>query len=168
MKVNSVFDGWLRREEVDVILPYTAGNGIDVCCGHKTWPGAVGIDRTPWGESWTPGAQPSVAQLVYDALDLPFKDGTLDYVFCCHGLEHLDNVETALREWARVLKPGGHLCLLTPDVKYVVLVTKNGKVPHGLEPEDVKRIVAGIPGLELVSIDTLKNKWSFELIACKT
>ena len=41
--------------------------------------------------------------------------GSLDFVYSSHCLEHLDELSGALRRWAQVLKPGGHLYLVVPD-----------------------------------------------------
>ena len=44
-----------------------------------------------------------------DLLNLPFKDGEFSYILCWGVLMHVPNVEGALAELARVLKPGGML-----------------------------------------------------------
>lgn len=44
-----------------------------------------------------------------------FKDEVLDYVFSSHLLEDFVDTEAVLREWLRVLKPGGRLILFCPD-----------------------------------------------------
>jgi SAM-dependent methyltransferase len=44
-----------------------------------------------------------------------FKDGVLDYVFSSHLLEDFFDTEAVLREWIRVLKPGGRLVIFCPD-----------------------------------------------------
>jgi 2-polyprenyl-6-hydroxyphenyl methylase / 3-demethylubiquinone-9 3-methyltransferase len=41
---------------------------------------------------------------------IPFDANTFDVVICCDVLEHVDDLETTLREVARVLKPGGMFC----------------------------------------------------------
>jgi len=41
--------------------------------------------------------------------ELPFSDRSFDYVTCLEGLEHIENPQQAMREFARVLKPSGHL-----------------------------------------------------------
>jgi SAM-dependent methyltransferase len=42
-------------------------------------------------------------------------DNSFDFVHSSHCLEHMRNVEVALDNWLRVLKPGGHLVCLVPD-----------------------------------------------------
>lgn len=44
-----------------------------------------------------------------------FSDSTFDFVYSSHCLEHLENVELALKHWARILKPGGYLYMVVPD-----------------------------------------------------
>lgn len=48
--------------------------------------------------------------------ELPFGDQTFDYVTCLEGLEHIENPQQAVREFARVLKPGGHLIVSVPNI----------------------------------------------------
>ncbi|MFQ6171287.1 methyltransferase domain-containing protein [Oryzobacter sp. R7] len=47
--------------------------------------------------------------------DLPFDDGSVDAVTCERVLQHLDDPEGAVREMARVLRPGGRVVLLDSD-----------------------------------------------------
>lgn len=42
-------------------------------------------------------------------------DGAYDFVLSSHCLEHTANPLPALREWCRVVRPGGHLLLILPD-----------------------------------------------------
>jgi SAM-dependent methyltransferase len=42
-----------------------------------------------------------------DILDLPFKDGEFDLVFCNHVLEHIADDNKAMKELYRVMKSGG-------------------------------------------------------------
>lgn len=49
-----------------------------------------------------------------DMLAMPFEAHTFDVVIANHVLEHVDDVDSALREIRRVLKPGGHAILQTP------------------------------------------------------
>lgn len=49
-----------------------------------------------------------------DVTKLPFKDATFDYAVAGAILEHLEDEQQALLEWARVLKPGGRIMIVTP------------------------------------------------------
>lgn len=54
-----------------------------------------------------------------DARSLPYADGSVDEVYASHLLEHFDyttEVADVLREWARVLVPGGLMRISVPDV----------------------------------------------------
>src|SRR5580765_321536 len=48
--------------------------------------------------------------------ELPFGDRSFDYVTCLEGLEHIENPQQAMREFARVLKPGGRLIVSVPNI----------------------------------------------------
>jgi SAM-dependent methyltransferase len=41
--------------------------------------------------------------------------GSFDFVYSSHTLEHVADPFEALRNWYRAVKPGGHLILLVPD-----------------------------------------------------
>jgi len=43
-----------------------------------------------------------------------FRDAEFDFVYSSHTLEHMANVEVALKNWWRVVKPGGYLILYLP------------------------------------------------------
>ncbi len=48
-----------------------------------------------------------------DVRALPFPDGSFDVVACTHTLQFVPEPERAVREFARVLRPGGRLVLTT-------------------------------------------------------
>src|SRR5687767_4328249 len=57
---------------------------------------------------------PAVVNVVALGDDLPFKDGTLDYVLSSHVIEHFFDPIKALREWYRVIRPGGIIFIIAP------------------------------------------------------
>jgi ubiquinone/menaquinone biosynthesis C-methylase UbiE len=46
----------------------------------------------------------------------PFEDNSIDVCICDVTIEHVDNIDTFLREAARVVKPGGYMAIRTPNV----------------------------------------------------
>jgi ubiquinone/menaquinone biosynthesis C-methylase UbiE len=48
--------------------------------------------------------------------DLPFDSQSFDYVTCLEGLEHIENPQQAIREFARVLRPGGTVIVSIPNI----------------------------------------------------
>lgn len=49
-----------------------------------------------------------------DMDDLPYVDDKFEVVFVCHSFEHTERPAETLREFKRVLKPGGTLFISTP------------------------------------------------------
>src|SRR5581483_3094566 len=50
-----------------------------------------------------------------DGQDLPFPDGTFDFVSCNHVLEHIFRTEKFVREIRRVLQPQGLAVISVPN-----------------------------------------------------
>ncbi len=52
--------------------------------------------------------------------DLPYKDGEVDVIYSSHALEHVSKYQVVptLREWKRVLKIGGRLEIVVPDLEW--------------------------------------------------
>jgi len=48
--------------------------------------------------------------------ELPFGDRSFDYITCLEGLEHIENPQQAVREFARLLRPGGQLVVSVPNI----------------------------------------------------
>lgn len=54
-------------------------------------------------------------EIFADTTDLPFPDNSVDFILSSHTLEHVRDVEKAILEWIRVLKPGGIFYTIIPD-----------------------------------------------------
>jgi len=52
--------------------------------------------------------------VVADARDLPFKDGSVDLIICDSVLEHVPQAYQAIKEMSRVVKPGGYVYVTIP------------------------------------------------------
>jgi len=55
-----------------------------------------------------------LADVKMDIRDIPFEADTFDVVICNHTLEHVDDDLRAMKEFYRVLKPGGWAILNSP------------------------------------------------------
>ncbi|HXD33001.1 MAG TPA: methyltransferase domain-containing protein [Pyrinomonadaceae bacterium] len=47
---------------------------------------------------------------------LPYSDESFDYITCLEGLEHIENPQNAIREFARALRPRGQLIASVPNI----------------------------------------------------
>jgi ubiquinone/menaquinone biosynthesis C-methylase UbiE len=58
------------------------------------------------------------ADVKADAGALPFDDNSVEAIWASHILEHIPppRVQPVLREWLRVLEPGGTATIATPDL----------------------------------------------------
>jgi SAM-dependent methyltransferase len=70
-----------------------------------------------------------------DAAVLPLPAESVAEIFCSHALEHMGYAEhgPALREWLRVLQPGGKLTVVVPNMDYVATVWLHGGDRHYAE-----------------------------------
>jgi SAM-dependent methyltransferase len=85
------------------------------------------------------GAEWNVRPLVHDLTKrLPFEDNTVSVIYGAHVLEHLylADAQRLLGECKRVLRPGGVIRLVVPDLRSMVtnyLKNKNGGSPSASE-----------------------------------
>ena len=113
---------------------FCTGYGIDIGFGGD--PISAAAIRMDLPTPYTRVGQASV-QLGGDCRDLFWlRDGVLDYVYSSHVLEDFPAAETSsiLREWTRVLRPGGRLILLLPDQqRYLKYCRRTGQIsPQGI------------------------------------
>jgi len=103
----------------------------------------VGLDSAPTLLAAAREADPGGAYVLADAAALPFGDREFDLVVAYNSLMDIEDMPGAVREAARVLVPGGRLCLCithpladagrfadrTPDAPFVVDGSYFGRRP---------------------------------------
>lgn len=102
-------DDAMWHSEAASVAQFCTGRGLDPGAGTRTMDAeTVCLDLHP--------AEPNVQE--GDARVLPFADGEFSYLVNFHLLEHLPDPRAAIREWLRVVKPGGHVCMVIPDTAH--------------------------------------------------
>ncbi len=129
-------NGWLTAEEQDLFLSWLAltpnSKLLDVACGSGgptrriaklTGCHVHGVDVHQQGieEARTQASAEGLGERAqFDQVDaskpLPFPDGAFDAVICVDAVNHLPDRSLILREWGRVLRPGGGLVFTDPIV----------------------------------------------------
>jgi len=73
----------------------------------------VGVDPSPGMLERARATLPADVQLVEGTAEaIPFPDASFDFVSMGYALRHIGDLASAFREFHRVLRPGGRLCLL--------------------------------------------------------
>lgn len=116
-------------------------------CGNRRLEGWVNIDsRAEVGPD-----------MVMDATNLQYPDGSVDEIYACHVLEHIETPAKALVEWHRVLKYHGLLMLAVPDIGNIAKALVAGV--------HLARVRGLIWGGHKYTGDLHYNGWDFESLA---
>ena len=122
------------------IVPYTRGQGLDIGCGpFKAFPHFIGVDNGHHAKEFGWEIKPDVSCVDATKLTM-FASQSMDFVFSSHLLEHIQDTRKALKEWWRVIKPGGYLVLYLPDSSLYPKVGEPGANPdhkHNLHRDSV-------------------------------
>ena len=104
---------WLRWRVARPAYPSRSEIRLHLGCGDIDHPGFVNVDARP-------GKHVHHVQGV-ERMDL-FRDDSVALIYTSHCLEHISHrrVPEVLKEWHRVLKPGGILRVSVPDFDLLV------------------------------------------------
>ncbi len=67
---------------------------------------SVGLQQDKWDYTGI--------DVICDIVDMPLEDASVDAILCTEVFEHIENPMLALREFSRIIKPGGKLILTAP------------------------------------------------------
>jgi dolichol-phosphate mannosyltransferase len=114
--VRQFFQQWVLPEHT--VLDLGCGDGefiTNVACRRR-----IAVDMNPDVCNWL---DPAVEFHQGSVCELPFLgEAAVDLIFTSNVMEHLSDkpqVETMLRECRRVLKPGGRLIAMGPNLRYL-------------------------------------------------
>jgi SAM-dependent methyltransferase len=108
-----------HRDQFLGLLPPPGRQTIDIGCGegrlardlmalgHRV----AAVDASPSMVAAARGLDPTMDVRLADAAALPFEDACADLAVAFMSLQDIDDMPVAVREAARILEPGGRLCL---------------------------------------------------------
>jgi len=174
--------GWMTAEELRGYLPYLDlsphSRVLEVGCGaggcalylaQLTNARVTGIDINEKAndEAWALAKSAQEDRVEFEQIDasrrLPFRDASFDAVFSNDAMCHVPDRRNALKEWFRVLKPGGRMLftdamVITGPITNEQLATRSSiGIYLFLPPGENERLIREI-GFDLIcSIDLTAN-----------
>jgi len=157
---------FIRRLEVELLHHHLGNPGglriLDVGCGEGTYfldlalRGATLIEMELLPEAVSVNHRAierlelsaSAATIVGSAIALPTADQSFDAVICNCVLEHVMDDSAALREMARVLKPGGLLYLTVDCDEQPLVLSGLNSIPGPVRERMLKREFAGASSVQ--------------------
>ncbi len=146
------------RERLAAARPHNTPVKLNLGSGNKRFKDYISCDRFPGKE----------VDQVFSLDRIPYPDNSVLAIHCEHALEHLchDDARRALREWLRVLQPGGEVILKMPDLEacckgflqaqsrserdWFRLTIYGAQRPQGDEPIEGQIHYTGFAGTEIV------------------
>lgn len=143
-----------------LFLPYCVGDGLDIGFGgDPITDTAICLDM-PERYSYV-GNKPQ--HLHGDARNLfMFTNNCLDYVYSSHCIEDFEHTKDVLQEWLRVIKFGGHLCLLFPDEQVYLKKTHCANAAHKHKNFGLKYVLNILSEISISKF--MERKYSLELV----
>jgi ubiquinone/menaquinone biosynthesis C-methylase UbiE len=110
---------WAYRDHFFELLPDSGERTIEIGCGEgrvvrdlkERGHSVVGVDAAPTLVAAARALDTAGEYAVADAGALPFEDGSFDLAVAYNSLMDIDDMEGAVREAARVLRPGSRFCI---------------------------------------------------------
>ena len=117
--------------------------GLNVGSGTQQTENAWDLDRAKPGERGAggrkfDGATPDTSG---DAADLPMRADSLDFIAARHLFEHMLDPVATLKEWKRVVKPGGLLFVICPNQDGANTMLVNYTHVHAYNPQSLGNLL---------------------------
>lgn len=130
------------------VVPYLGTTCLDIGCGpDKVFPHFIGLDSGKDSALFGVEMKPDI---VGDCTRISlFAAEAFDTVFSSHTLEHIVDFRSALAEWWRLVRLGGHLILYLPHRDLYPRIGTPGANPdhqHDFAPEDIVAAMREVAG----------------------
>ena len=188
---DAVLSGYRQKqnERVTTVLGMVEGNDVlDVGCAAGTISrmmaengfNVLGIDRV---EEYVKVSKefnsvPNISFELRDVLEDPFPPESFDCITFLETIEHVENPSQFLKEYHRILRPGGHLIISTPNATslknflYALSYRKKEKRKNIItsiskEPQFTGTQLEHISNWDFPTIVRLLDKAGFEIVEHK-
>jgi len=103
---------------------------LNIGCGGRKLPGYIGVDAV---------AERTAADIVATAENIPLPDECAEEIIALHLWEHFYKwqCDDVIKEWRRLLKPGGMLVLELPNLIKCCQNVIDGKFVAGKHPDQL-------------------------------
>lgn len=124
---------------------------LNIGAGSRRLDGYTGVDAV----------ERPAADIIAPAHAIPLDDGCAEEVLAIHLVEHLLpwDLKTALKEWHRLLMPGGLLVLEMPDLIKCCRNILEGRVPAGKHPNQLG--MWGLFGDDRLKDPYMLHRWAY-------
>jgi SAM-dependent methyltransferase len=155
-----MIDEFVYKMKLDVVLSLMdpVGDNLDIGCGDKQYtsriPNCIGVDPNEEFEGII-----NKPDFCMSAEELRFDDNSFGNIFYLDTLEHVGDLEKAISEGYRVLKPRGCMVIVDPNDFNIFLgrllvfrfrdaIRGNPDHKHHLDGEDLIRLISPFFTLE--------------------
>ena len=94
-----------------IVGNYCKGHGLEIGPGNNP---RCDPERTVFLDKFPSRYDRVKIDIISDASLIPLDDSSFDYLLSSHCLEHMPDTIGTLKEWLRVIKPGGRLIQILP------------------------------------------------------
>ena len=161
----------VQHEDLNKFLKFFAPKRLGLDIGGAFW----GTTRSTWSNEREPFTIKlnlvDSADVQARAENLPFLDETIGYIVSFHTFEHIKGEpRETLREWLRVLVPGGLMGIVMPDKRHFIhdlAIKEEGAVAYReMEPKEFPELFKDL-NAEILFFDSRENNFDFDIVVRK-
>ena len=114
-RINTIIQN-LHITKEDIVLDIGCGSGVMARKCFEKGGTVIGMDLNYRSVEYAISKNiPKSSFIIADAQHLPFKQDVFDIIVCGEIIEHLQNPDKMVSDALKTLKPGGNVCISTPN-----------------------------------------------------